>query len=230
VSGIAPAAAEPARDRLAIVLGVAVAAALWSYFYDRWQLPPRIPFGTVGLVLGGDVLPLLGVPLLVIVFVLRDRPARYGWRWPGGASLAGHAALAYAALLPFALWLSAQPEFQAFYPSRAFPPARQHLIGLGFLWVLHHAPQLFATESLFRGFLLLPLARALGLPRAAAAQAALYVLLHASKPSPELVMAAWGGLVFAWVAWRTRSFLPAFAAHWAIAVTVDALCFRAIAR
>jgi membrane protease YdiL (CAAX protease family) len=230
VSGAQPAAGFGAeRDRPAIVLGVSVAAALWCYFYDRWQLPPRIPYGTFGLVLGGDVLPLLGVPLLAIL-LLRDRPARYGWRWPGAASLAGHAALAYAALLPFALWLSAQPELQAFYPSRAFPPARQHAVGLAFLWLLHHAPQLFATESLFRGFLLFPLARAIGLPRAAAAQTALYVLLHASKPSLELVLAAWGGLVLSWVAWRTGSFLPAFAAHWAIAITIDALCFRAISR
>ena len=33
-----------------------------------------------------ELLPLLVVPLLVIRFALRDRPGRYGWRWPGGRS------------------------------------------------------------------------------------------------------------------------------------------------
>jgi membrane protease YdiL (CAAX protease family) len=45
-----------------------------------------------------------------------------------------------------------------------------------------------------------------------------------------LVQAAWGGIVFGIVAWRTRSFLPAFAAHWAIAVTMDWLCYQHLAR
>jgi membrane protease YdiL (CAAX protease family) len=93
---------------------------------------------------------------------------------------------------------------------------------------LHHAPQLFATEFCFRGFLLFPLGRELGIVRAIAIQTALYVLLHAAKPPLELVQALWAGVVFAIVAWRSRSFLPAFVAHWAVAISMDWLCYRAL--
>jgi membrane protease YdiL (CAAX protease family) len=213
---------------VAAVAGVGVACALYSFYYDPLRLPPRLPFGTFGLVLGGDVLPLLVAPLLVGVLLLGQRPGDLGFRWPGLRSFALHSAIAWLLLLPWLLWLSRRPEFQAFYPSPAFPPAREHAVGLAFLWLLHHAPQLFATEFCFRGFLLQPLARGLGPALAIALQTGLYLLLHASKPPLEMAQATWGGVVFAAVAWRTRSFLPAFAAHWAVAVTMDALCFAAL--
>ena len=211
-------------ESLEVVVPVALACALYSYGYTLWDLPPQIPYGTFGLTVGGDVLPLLVVPLLVIRFVLRRPAAEYGMASPGFRRGLTAALVGWLALLPFLLVLSRRPEFQAFYPSRSFPPARQHAIGLAFLWVLHHGPQLFATEFLFRGFLLQPLARALGLAAALVVTTLPYVALHWTKPSLELVQAAWGGIVFGVMAWRTRSVWPAFAAHWAVAVTMDALC------
>lgn len=216
-----------ASERVGWITALGIAVAVWSHLYDRFQLPPRFP-GSIGLIVGGDVLPLFAVPALFARFVLREPLARFGFRWPGLRELAGYGALGWLAMLPFVLWLSARPEFQAFYPSPAFPPARQHGIGLAFLWLLHHGPQLFATEFLFRGFLLFPLARALGFPRAVVVLAAPYVLLHADKPPLELVQAIWGGIVFGWIAWRTGSFWPAFVAHWLVAVSMDALCYRAL--
>ncbi|RIL06587.1 MAG: hypothetical protein DCC71_06300 [Proteobacteria bacterium] len=224
------AASEPGaarRERVGWIALVGVAVAVWSHVYDRFELPPRLP-GSIGLILGGDVLPLFVVPALFARLVLHEPLARFGFRWPGLRPFALASAAGWLAMLPFVLWLAARPEFQAFYPSPAFPPARQHGVGLAFLWLLHHAPQLFATEFLFRGFLLFPLARALGVARALIVLAAPYVLLHADKPPLELVQALWGGVVFGWIAWRTRSFWPAFLAHWGVAVTMDALCYRAL--
>jgi membrane protease YdiL (CAAX protease family) len=54
------------------------------------------------------------------------------------------------------------------------------------------------------------------------------VFLHRDKPALELAEALWAGIVFAVVAWRSGSFLPAFVAHWAVAVTMDWRCFRAL--
>lgn len=223
----APDRDDAPRDRIGWVLAVGLGVAIYSHFYDRYQLPPRLP-GSIGLIFGGDVLPLFVVPALFVRFGLRDRLGRYGFRWPGLRSLATHAGVAWLAVLPFVVLLSMRPEFRAFYPSPAFPPAREHVIGLAFLWLLHHGPQLFATEFCFRGFLLFPLARQLGLVRAIVIQTAPYVLLHAAKPPLEQVQALFAGVVFAWVAWRTQSFLPAFFAHWGVAVAMDFLCFRAL--
>jgi membrane protease YdiL (CAAX protease family) len=171
------------------------------------------------------VVPLLAVPLLVTTLVLRASPRDFGWRAAPARRLLAAAGLAFAAVGPLAVALAFQPEFRAYYPSRAFPPAREHAVGLAFLWVLHHGPQLLALESCVRGFLFFPLLRRGGLAGAVAALLPIYVLLHLGKPPAELALAAWGGLVFMVAAARTGSFLPAFLAHWGVAVTVDALCF-----
>lgn len=214
-------------ERLGVVLPVGLACAVYSYGYTLWDLPPQLPYGTFGLMLAGDLLPLVGVPLLAIVLLLRRPVADYGLSWPGPGRCVAGALLAWAALLPLVWVLSGRPEFQAAYPSPAFPPARQHAVGLAFLWLLHHAPQLFAVEFLFRGFLLQPLARARGPVVAIAVTTVPYVILHWTKPPLELAEAAWGGVVFGAVAWRTRSVWPAFAAHWAVAVSMDTLSLLA---
>jgi membrane protease YdiL (CAAX protease family) len=215
----------PKRDlRLAIVVTSGLFFAAYSHLYDRWQLPPRFG-GSVGLILGGDVLPLLVGPLLVIWLLLREPPGRYGWRLRPLSGGLRNALLAYLSLLPLVAWLSTRPEFQSFYPSPQFAPARESAIGLAVLWTLHHGLQLFSTEFLFRGFLLLPLARRFGLWPGIAAMLVLYVILHLAKPPLELLLATLGGVSFSLAAWRSQSFLPAFVAHWLVAVTMDLLCF-----
>ena len=67
------------RDRIGTVAAIGLGAALYSHYYDHFQLPPRFT-GSVGLIVGGDVLPLLVLPVLAVWFVLRDRLGRYGWR------------------------------------------------------------------------------------------------------------------------------------------------------
>jgi hypothetical protein len=212
--------------RFWVAIGAGLALVLYSKFYDAWRLWPQISsFGTFGRVLAGDVLPLLVGPLVVSTLVLRASPRDLGWRLPRLRTLAAVSGAAWAAILPLAIWLAFQPEFRAFYPSRAFPPAREHGVGLAFLWVLHHAPQLFALESCLRGFLFFPILRRGGFAGAVATLLPLYVLLHLGKPPLELLLAAWGGLVFMAAAARSRSFVPAFVAHWLVAVTIDLLCY-----
>jgi membrane protease YdiL (CAAX protease family) len=217
------AAEPPTGERLGLIVVGGLACAVWSTLYDVFQLPPRPP-GTVGLAFGGDVLPMLLVPAAFARFVLRRPLREFGFAWPGWRAGASAAGLAFLVLLPFPLLLSGRTEFQAYYPSPAFPPAREHLVGLSFLWTLHHAPQLFALEFLMRGFLLQPLARSFGLPIALVATGLPYVVLHASKPPLEWAQAAVAAVAFGVAAWRTRSFLPAFGAHWAVAVSMDVAC------
>lgn len=212
--------------RLAVLVAFGALFAVYSYGYDLWKLPPQVvEFGTVGRTLAGDVLPMLLAPIAVALLVLRLPLAEIGFRARPLAPLLRAGALAWLAVLPLVVWMSTRPEVQAFYPSPRFPPAREHWIGLAFLWGLHHVPQLLSVECLYRGFLLQPLAKRFGFAVATSLVVAPYVLLHWTKPPVELALAAWGGVVFSWAAWRTRSFLPAFLAHWLTAVTMDVLCF-----
>jgi len=220
--GDAPA---PDPTRLAVVLASGLVCAVWSHLYDRLGLPPRFDLGTFGLVLGGDVLPMLVTPLAFVWLVLGEPAGRYGWRARPLLPMLRDALGAWLALLPFVLFLSTQPEFQAFYPSPQFPPARIGLVGVAVNLVVNIAPQMLAGEFLYRGYLLLPLARRLGFGLAVAALLVPYVLLHAAKPGLEMLLALAGGFAFSWVAWRHRSFLPAFLAHWLVAATMDLFCF-----
>ncbi len=223
--GSSEAAETPNPDlRLVVVVTSGLFFAAYSHLYDRWQLPPRLT-GSVGLIFGGDVLPMLVGPLLVIGLLLREPLGHYGWRVRPVSGVLRSAGLAFLSVLPLVVWLSTRPEFQSFYPSPQFAPARESAVGLAVLWTLHHGPQLFSTEFLYRGFLLLPLARRFGLWPAVAVMLVPYVILHLSKPPLELLLATLGGVSFAVAAWRTRSFVPAFLAHWLVAVTMDLLCF-----
>lgn len=219
------------REHVGWVLLVGLTVAVYSNLYDLLKLPPRMS-SSPGLTLAGDVLPLFVVPILFVRFGLRDSLGRYGFAWPGARRLVENAFLGWLALLPLVIWFSGRPEFQAFYPSafpsRELPLSRMNMNGLVALWLLIHLPQMLATEFCFRGFLLFPLARALGFARAVVIVTALYVVLHWAKPPLELGQALWAGIVFSAVAWRAGSFLPAFVAHWAVAITMDWLCYRAL--
>jgi membrane protease YdiL (CAAX protease family) len=214
-----------ANLRLLIVLVSGVVFASYSHLYDRWHLPPRFELGTFGLILGGDVLPMLVGPVLMIRLVLQEPFERYGWRMRPLSGVVRNGGLAFLSLLPIVVWLSTRPEFQAFYPSPQFPPARVGAIGLAVLWTLHHGPQLFSVECLFRGYLLFPLARRFGFWPGLAVMLVPYVVLHMTKPPLELMLATFGGVAFSVAAWRSQSFLPGFVAHWLVGVTMDLLCF-----
>ncbi len=47
-------------------------------------------------------------------------------------------------------------------------------------------------------------------------QAVPFALAHLAKPQVETLTTIFGGFLFGWVAWRTRSFLYPFLIHWYI--------------
>ena len=88
---------------------------------------------------------------------------------------------------------------------------------------------LFAYELLFRGFLLFPLAAALGEWSAVLATSALYAAAHADKGPTEVAASAALGVPLAWAALAPpRSVLPVFVAHWGIAAIFTAASLIAV--
>jgi len=135
------------------------------------------------------------IPLAVVVFGFRDRPSRYGltlgdWRW--GAGLAAVGSLA---MTPVVLWFATQPDVQAFYAPSSAP--------LGQL-LLTNGLDLVAAEFAFRGFLMLTLVRVIG-PLGVLIATMPFVFGHLGKPELEVFSTLGGGLVYGWLAWRTRS-------------------------
>jgi len=145
----------------------------------------------------------LVVPLLIVVAGFRDRPARYGlqlgdWRW--GLALA---AIGAAVMTPIVLVLSGAPDFRAYYA-----PSAEPLPSL----LATNALDLVSTEFVFRGFLMLCLARVFG-PIGLLVALFPFTFTHLEKPEVELLSTFAGGAVYGWLAWRTGSILWGALAH-----------------
>jgi membrane protease YdiL (CAAX protease family) len=67
-----------------------------------------------------------------------------------------------------------------------------------------NALELSAAEFAFRGFLMLALVRVIG-PLGVVVAALPFVFGHLGKPELELFSTLGGGVVYGWLAWRTRS-------------------------
>ncbi len=143
------------------------------------------------------------VPLAILVVGFRDRPGRYGlrlgdWRWGLGLALAG-----CVVMTPVVLLLSGAPDFRAYYA-----PSMDPLPSLLFTNVV----DLFSTEFLYRGFLMLALARVFG-PIALIVALFPFTFTHLTKPELELLSTFAGGAVYGWLTWRTGSIVWGALAH-----------------
>lgn len=133
----------------------------------------------------------------------------YGWNFGAWKPQLRLSLLLGAAMLPFLIYASRNPEVRLGY-SQWFPAAggMALLFNIGLL-----AVYLFCWEWFFRGFLLFGVAQGWTWPVAILVQAVLFGLAHAGKPQAEMLGAFGGGLILGWIAWREKSFLTAFLAH-----------------
>lgn len=143
------------------------------------------------------------IPLLIVLVGFRDRPSRYGlrlgdWRWGLGLAVVG-----CAVMTPIVLILSGQPDFREYYA-----PSAEPLPSL----LVTNTLDLFSTEFLYRGFLMLALARFFG-PIALVIALYPFTFTHLTKPEAELLSTFVGGAIYGWLTWRTGSILWGAAAH-----------------
>ena len=143
------------------------------------------------------------VPMAIVAFAFRDRPADYGlrlgsWRWGLGLALVG-----CAVMTPIVIAVGANPDFRSYYSVSS--------ASTGDL-LLTNILDLVPTEFLFRGFLMFTLLRAIGPLGLIVAQLP-FVFAHLGKPEIELFSTLFGGSVFGWLNWRTGSIWWSALAH-----------------
>jgi membrane protease YdiL (CAAX protease family) len=155
-------------------------------------------------------------PRLIIVVLFRDRPSAYGFSlgdWRRGLKWS---AVVIGLSVPV-LYLASRTRAMTEYYSR---------IDLSILQVLAtSALDLLGWEFLFRGFLLFGLLRVIG-PSAVVLQAVPFALAHLGKPELETLSTIFGGILFGWVAYRSRSFWYAFLIHWFISSSVQLMALH----
>ena len=193
---------------LAVPIRASVAVLVATALIVADQLRVLVPPGA-GAVSGLDPVKLerlvlyLVVPLGVVVLGFRDRPARYAfglgdWRWGLGLLAAG-----LLVMTPIILGLAQLPAFRGYYGAGSESVA---------LRLANNLVELVPAEFLLRGFLMFALWRRIG-PLALVVVQVPFVLTHVGKPDIELWSTFVGGMVFAWLDWRTSSILWSALGH-----------------
>ena len=148
------------------------------------------------------------IPFLIIVIIFRESPADYGFilgDWKAGLILT---VLGILLMTPIIWYLGTRDlGMQGYY----------NYAQEGLIW--KKALELFGWEFLFRGWILFGYARKFGVD-ALWIQAVPFAIAHLGKPDVETFSTIFGGFVFGWVAWRTRSFIYPFLIHWFIATMI----------
>jgi membrane protease YdiL (CAAX protease family) len=147
------------------------------------------------------------IPVFIVAVIFGEPLANYGFRvgdWRQGLKWAAITILLAVPIVYGAAHLSGMTQYYA-------AGARQGPAAI----IARAALELFGWEFLFRGFLLFGLLRVIG-PIAVVIQAVPFALAHLSKPEIETLSTIFGGTLFGWIAFRSRSFLYAFLVHWFI--------------
>jgi membrane protease YdiL (CAAX protease family) len=144
----------------------------------------------------------LVVPMLIVLLVFREKPAEFGFTlgdWKAGCILT----LSGIILITPVLWLVAHGNVAMRDYYKPLVP--------GLPW--NTLFDLFGWEFFFRGWLLFGFAKRFG-QEAIWLQAVPFALAHIGKPEMETLSTIFGGFVFGWVAWRTKSFIYPLLIHW----------------
>jgi membrane protease YdiL (CAAX protease family) len=145
-------------------------------------------------------------PLLIILVFFRQSPAAYGFRlgdWRAGLKWT---LIFFAVGLPILFFSARTPAMSSYYAQAERTVSE--VLGTSAL-------DLFGWEFLFRGFILFGLYRVVG-PSAIILQAVPFAMAHIGKPELETLSTVFGGILFGWLAWRSKSFLYPFLLHWLI--------------
>lgn len=232
----------PPFDRRTVTVLVATPLLLVAYYYFarvEYVLPAFMAWSTEEL--GRDwpyhglaayavsgaasVVIRVVVPLLLIIYVLRDSPREYGFRLRGTLEHTHIYGLLFLLVLPFVYWASLQESFLATYPF--YRPA---LAGGWQLWAyeLTYLVQFFAIEAFFRGFIIFGLRPRFGY-YSVLVMVIPYCMIHFGKPLAEALGAIVAGAVLGVLALRTGSFYLGVALHCAVALLMDLLAVYGMA-
>ncbi len=142
------------------------------------------------------------LPVLVILFLLKDNPLHYGFGLGDYMVWLKYVVVTIIVSVPLLLVASRFSQVYKYYGK-----------GLDYYeFITLTVPTLLAWEYLLRGFLLFGLKERFD-KASIIIQMVPFVLLHFGKPEIETLSCIITGLWFGWIAYRGKSFWPAFIIH-----------------
>jgi membrane protease YdiL (CAAX protease family) len=177
-----------------------------------------------GSIIADHLLYYTAAPLLLVVLLQFPRVS-VGLAAPEGRKgwLIVSAVLVLAVVFAFVGTLF--PGMMEYYPVELWGPI-EDTIPFMIQYEAAMAVLLFATELMYRGWLVMATSERLG--RWSALVAAIpYALLHLGKPTEEVVFSFFAGIAFGLADLEARSLLPSFASHFLGSALFDVLALRA---
>jgi membrane protease YdiL (CAAX protease family) len=142
------------------------------------------------------------LPILVIIFLLKENPLHYGLGLGDYVVWLKYVVFTIIISIPLLLVASRFSQVYKYYGK-----------GLDYYeFITMTMPTLFAWEFLLRGFILFGLKERFD-KASIIIQMVPFVLLHFGKPEIETLSCIVTGLWFGWIAYRGKSFWPAFIIH-----------------
>lgn len=157
------------------------------------------------------------VPLLIVLFIHRERPSSIGIRFQGFFRHVWIYLGLYGVMLPFILWAAKDPAFLRTYPFVSCENWDEFI-----RWQIGYVIQFIALEAFFRGYLLFSLAKSQGWT-AIFVMSVPYCMIHYHKPPLEAFGAIAAGIALGTLALRLRSWFGGALLHALVAVTMDSL-------
>ncbi len=187
-----------------------------NWFGHDWPYLGMLPYVYMS---GMLTLMRLVVPVMIILFIFRDKLSSYGWRLTGIGKHFPLYLFLYLLCLPFVWFASTQTGFLHKYPLyKDAALGGWHLWGYETVYMLHF----ISVEAFFRGFILFGLAKRFGY-YAVLIMLTPYCMIHFGKPMPEALASIVAGGLLGVLALRTGSFYLGVLLHAGVALTMDLL-------
>ena len=163
---------------------------------------------------------MLIIPLILILFVLKGKPADYGFRL-GDVKFGLTTSVLFVAVMLPVLWVTSGNEnFARTYPQGGMF-VRENIEVL-FYYELFVGLYMLAWEFFWRGYMMFGLKQKFGY-YAIFIQMIPFFILHRGKPEIETFASIFGGLILGIQAWRANSFIYCFLVHWSVMIFVDVI-------
>lgn len=200
------------------VLFFLISIKIPEFFIGEGFFEKQLTLIQLSWVVLGALLGMVVAPIFFIKHILREEVSWYGWRlpdnWKKGAFLVFVSLLI---LMPFILIFSGIEGFREYYSS-----TEGFLRESFFLMAIMSMIYFFSEEFLFRGFLFFGLMKRVGL-HSFWISSLLFMVLHIPKPLPEVFFSFFAGLIFCYLSFKTKSFVPAAISHFVIAFLMNLL-------
>ncbi len=190
--------------------------ALVSIIFNAYHSSPVNSFLDAGFIVQ------IALPVMVIVFVLKEKVSDYGLGLGNVKRGLVVSSVFFLLWIPVLVFLLANDDFKKYYL-----PQLDNLSSAE-LWVVYGIKDflcIFKGEFIFRGFLLFGLRKSLGNSIAVLIQMLPYVLLHLGKPELECYGSIVFGFALGYLALYSRSIWYGALLHWSIAFTFNIALF-----